>query len=174
MQKCTAGKEMKIGLESFLINRSFDPKRVVLGRNCTVRGIIRVEREGSLVLGDLCYIGDRVIFSIASQTTVEEGVLFAHGSQVFDNDSHPMNLQERINHMTQILLGHKSKMSFTIASRPIRIGAYSWIGMNAVILKGTSLGRNCIVSAGSIVRGEFPDNSLIAGNPAIRIGEVSH
>lgn len=38
--------------------------------------------------------------------------------------------------------------------------------MNSIILKGTTLGENCIVGAGSVVSGNFPDNVVIAGNPA--------
>lgn len=61
----------------------------------------------------------------------------------------------------------------------IIIGDNVWIGLNAVILKNTKIGANSVVSAGSIVKGEFPDNSLIVGNPAkrvktININETSH
>jgi acetyltransferase-like isoleucine patch superfamily enzyme len=52
------------------------------------------------------------------------------------------------------------------ADRPVRIGAGSWIGANAVVLPGARLGRNCVVAAGTVVRpGEYPDHSVIAGVP---------
>ena len=38
--------------------------------------------------------------------------------------------------------------------------------MNSIILKGTVLGKNVVVGAGSVVHGIFPDNCIIAGNPA--------
>lgn len=47
-----------------------------------------------------------------------------------------------------------------------KIGKNCFIGMNSIILMGTSLGDNCIVGAGSVVSGKFPDNVVIAGNPA--------
>lgn len=50
--------------------------------------------------------------------------------------------------------------------RPVRIGSGSWLGANAVILPGTDLGRNCVVAAGAVVRGAFPDHSVVAGVPA--------
>lgn len=40
---------------------------------------------------------------------------------------------------------------------------------NAVILGGTSIGNNCVVAANSVLRGNYPDNSVIAGSPAIII-----
>ena len=47
-----------------------------------------------------------------------------------------------------------------------RIGENCFLGMNSIILMGTSIGNNCIIGAGSVVSGVFPDNVVIAGNPA--------
>lgn len=49
---------------------------------------------------------------------------------------------------------------------PVEIGAGSWLGVGCVILPGTRLGRNTVVAAGSVVRGEFPDHAVLAGVPA--------
>ena len=49
---------------------------------------------------------------------------------------------------------------------PVRIGSGSWIGANAVILPGTELGLNNVVAAGAVVRGVFPDHTVVAGVPA--------
>ena len=38
--------------------------------------------------------------------------------------------------------------------------------MNTIILMGTEIGDNCVIGAGSIVKGKIPSNSVIAGNPA--------
>ena len=46
------------------------------------------------------------------------------------------------------------------------IGNKVWIGCNVTILKNTFVGNNCVIAAGSVVKGTFPDNTLIAGNPA--------
>lgn len=48
----------------------------------------------------------------------------------------------------------------------IVIGNNVFIGINSIILSNTSIGDNCIVGAGSVVRGKFPENSVLAGNPA--------
>lgn len=52
------------------------------------------------------------------------------------------------------------------ANDPVEIGPGSWLGSGAVILPGTTLGRNTVVAAGSVVRGHFPDHVVLAGIPA--------
>lgn len=46
------------------------------------------------------------------------------------------------------------------------IGNNVFIGMRAIILMGSNIGNNCIIGAGSVVSGTYPDNVVIAGNPA--------
>jgi len=48
----------------------------------------------------------------------------------------------------------------------IRIGDNTFIGNNATILPGVTIGRNCIVGAESVVTKSVPDNTVVAGNPA--------
>lgn len=50
--------------------------------------------------------------------------------------------------------------------KDVYIGKNSFVGARCIILPGTKIGNNCIVGAGSVVSGEIPDNSVIAGNPA--------
>ena len=44
---------------------------------------------------------------------------------------------------------------------PVKIGSNVWIGANSVILRGTTLGNDCVVGAGTIVKGNYPDNTVI-------------
>jgi len=48
----------------------------------------------------------------------------------------------------------------------ISIGNNVFIGNNCTLLPNTTIGDNCIIGAGSIVRGQFPADSVIVGNPA--------
>lgn len=51
-------------------------------------------------------------------------------------------------------------------ARKTLIGDNVFIGMNSIILMGSSIGNNVIVGAGSVVSGKIPDNTVVAGNPA--------
>jgi acetyltransferase-like isoleucine patch superfamily enzyme len=54
--------------------------------------------------------------------------------------------------------------------RRVRIGRNSFIGMRSILMPGADVGANCIVGAGSVIRGEVPDNSIVTGNPAKVVG----
>ncbi len=51
-------------------------------------------------------------------------------------------------------------------AKPISIGKNVWIGGNAMICPGVTIGNNVVIGAGTIVTKSFPDDVFIAGNPA--------
>ena len=53
-----------------------------------------------------------------------------------------------------------------IATKPVVIGDDVWIGANAVILPGVTIGRHSVVAAGAVVTKDVPDNTLVGGVPA--------
>jgi acetyltransferase-like isoleucine patch superfamily enzyme len=53
-----------------------------------------------------------------------------------------------------------------IAKSPVRIGADTWIAAKATILRGTTIGRGCVIGAHSVVKGNIPDYSIAVGAPA--------
>lgn len=50
--------------------------------------------------------------------------------------------------------------------KPIKIGSNCFVGMRTILLPGTTIGNNVIIGAGSVVKGTYPDNVVICGNPA--------
>jgi serine acetyltransferase len=49
---------------------------------------------------------------------------------------------------------------------PVTIGAGSWLGTGAIVLPGSTIGRQVVVAAGSVVRGSVPDHCVVGGVPA--------
>ena len=103
-------------------------------------------------IGDGCTISRDVLLLTHdySMHTVFQGVKSSH---FLENDL--TTVLERADESTNLL-----------DQRPIHIGNYSFIGARACLLPGTTIGNNCIIGAGSVVKGNVPDDSILIGNPA--------
>ena len=64
----------------------------------------------------------------------------------------------------------KDKM---LVLKEIHIGDNTFVGARALLLPGTYIGNNSIVGAGAVVKGTYPDESIIVGNPAQVVGKTS-
>ena len=53
-----------------------------------------------------------------------------------------------------------------IVKAPVRIGPDTWIAAKVTVLRGTSVGRGCVLGAHAVVKGEVPDFSIAVGAPA--------
>jgi acetyltransferase-like isoleucine patch superfamily enzyme len=53
-----------------------------------------------------------------------------------------------------------------VTTARITVEDETWIGANCVILPGVTIGKHCVVAAGSIVTKDIPPFSVVAGNPA--------
>ena len=59
-----------------------------------------------------------------------------------------------------------------VSTSPVTIGDDIWIGANAVILPGVSIGDHSVVAAGAVVTKDVPPHSLVAGVPAKIIKKI--
>jgi acetyltransferase-like isoleucine patch superfamily enzyme len=55
---------------------------------------------------------------------------------------------------------------------PVSVGDCCFLGVHAVVVKGVSIGKHCLVAAGAVVTRDVPDYSIVAGVPARVIGAV--
>jgi carbonic anhydrase/acetyltransferase-like protein (isoleucine patch superfamily) len=106
----------------------------------------------ALVIGDRCLIGLRC--GLVAHESIEVGDDVWFGQDVYVTDS---------NHGFDDLHRPIGKQLGT--PQAVTIGSGSWVGHGAIVLPGTRIGRNCVVAAGSVVRGVVPDFSLVAGVP---------
>jgi len=60
-----------------------------------------------------------------------------------------------------------------ISTKPVVIGDDVWIGANAVILPGVTIGRHVVVAAGAVVTKDVPDNCVVGGVPAKVIKQLA-
>ncbi len=109
--------------------------------------------DRALVIGDRCVLGARV--TVVAHTSVEIGDAVWFGQDVFVSDS-GHGYQD-----PEVPIGEQFG-----DRQPVRIGSGSWLGHGAIVLPGARIGRNVVVAAGSVVRGEVPDHSVVGGAPA--------
>lgn len=143
------GSRIKMGGGS--INSSFTSNMLGLWQ----RTIMVARYGGKIEIGDGFGISGTTIYSTASITIGKNATIGAN-CKIIDNDFHPLDAEQR-----RLNLNEEHT-----ARAPIEIGDNCFIGMNSIILKGTRIGNNVVVGAGSVVHGTFPDNCIIAGNPA--------
>lgn len=107
---------------------------------------LRVMGNGILKIGSNTAINYGCIISCMGKITIGQGVEFGPNVLVYDHD-----------HDVRAPKGLKQGL-YNLGS--VEIGENTWIGANSVILKDTKIGDNCVIAAGSLVRGIIPDNTI--------------
>lgn len=127
-----------------------------VGKNCEFAAYCDFEAHGDGVLeiGERTYFNRYCMISVHNHVIVGKHCMFGPGVKIFDN-----------NHKYSPETGVSSQLS----TAPIRIGDNSWIASDAIILKGARIGKNCVIGAGCIVRGEVPDGSVVVNRQEISI-----
>ncbi|MCT4478539.1 acyltransferase [Peribacillus frigoritolerans] len=130
---------------------------------------IEIGKNGALSLGKMVRIRSGSKIRVRNGSKVEIGVntSFNHGCMVISHE------EVTIGNNTQfgpnvLIYDHDHDFrtdnglkELKYKTSPIKIGNNVWIGANVMILQGTEIGDNCVVGAGSIIKGNFPNNSII-------------
>ncbi|MGO9133447.1 MAG: acyltransferase [Methylovirgula sp.] len=153
-----------LGPNAWPVNLIGDCAAIAIGEKSVVRGVLRAEQRGHIHIADHCYIGDDVILSAHVGIDIAPDVLIAHGCQIFDNVSHPLDAAERAAHFRAILAGQPFEAK--IPAAPVVIEPSVWIGLNSIIMRGVRIGARSVVAAGSVVVDSVEPDTVVAGNPA--------
>jgi maltose O-acetyltransferase len=115
------------------------------------------------IYGDNIHIGNNVFINlncmIIDNNRVEIGdhVMFGPGVQIY-TAAHELEAESR-------------DQGWEV-TKPIRIGKSVWIGGNAILLPGVTIGEKSVVGAGAVVTHDVPASLVVAGNPARVIREI--
>jgi acetyltransferase-like isoleucine patch superfamily enzyme len=171
-EAASVGPNVKLGLGARMINLA-GRERAVLEGDCVVRGCLRLEPRAHLRIGAFVYVGDGVIVSAQDRVEIGEATMLAHGVMVFDNDSHPINPHAREIQFRHMVGVRDRSTPIVVKAAPVIIGRRCWIGMNAMVMKGVTIGDDTIVAAGSVVTADLPSGVIAAGNPARVLRELT-
>ena len=120
---------------------------------------LRAVGKGKILIDDNAKMNYGCMVTARELIHIGEGVEFGPNVLLYDHD-----------HDYKATGGLKANK---YTSAPIEIGNNSWIGANSIILKGTKIGANCVVGAGCIISGEFPENTLIVQKRETTIKKIN-
>ena len=114
---------------------------ILIGKECRIDHNVRLSAEqGKIIIGDNVTIGANTIITSHDVITIGRNTQIASGCVILDHD-HNWNK-------------HGICDGFSVSQ--IQIGENVWIGVNSVVLKGTSIGSNTIIGAATICKGDIP------------------
>ena len=167
---CYIGNSVKIGDKTKVLANTCIYGKTQIGSNSVILSNTTIGSEGfsfyftgneffhsphfgSILIGDNVWIGANctVEKSQIDQTIIEDHVKIDDLVHIGHNSITKKN--------TQIAAG-------SIISGRVKIGRGCWIAPNSVVDPGCEIGDDCFVGTSSLVRSNFPENSVIVGSPA--------
>jgi len=122
--------------------------------------------NGSCRIGDFTLLNGALIMA-EDRIDIGSHCLISWNVGIADSDFHPLEPAQRVIDAQALAPFFKNRPARPkLATAPVKISDNVWIGMNAVILKGVTIGENSVVAAGAVVTKSVPPNVVVAGNPA--------
>jgi acetyltransferase-like isoleucine patch superfamily enzyme len=163
---CTLARGAKLYRSARIRNASGPDTHIRIGSRSMILGeLLTFAHGGEIEIGEWCYVGEGTRIWSASRITIGDRVLIAHNVNIFDNLTHPLAPGPRHKQFQAIVTsGHPKEIH--LGERAIDINSDAWIGANAIILRGVTIGTGGIVGAGAVVTRDVPAYTIVAGNPA--------
>ncbi|HHG9510443.1 TPA: DapH/DapD/GlmU-related protein [Citrobacter amalonaticus] len=180
-------KDPRIHYESGILSKTFrvhffcknSKAKVKIGKNCILKNEIIFEGlNGEITIGENTFINKDTKIMCINSVKIGSFVTMSFGVMIYDHDSHSLDYRERQNDINKILQTSslhndiENKNWAFVKSAPIVIEDNVWIGFQAAILKGVTIGEGAIVAAKAVVTKNVPAWSVVAGNPARVVKEI--
>ena len=129
------------------------------GKNLWIEPPFYCDYGYNIQLGDHVFMNYNCCILDVSTVKIGNNVMFAPGVQVL-TATHPLEAKPR-----------NSGKEF---AKPITIGNEVWVGGNAIICPGVTIGDRAVIGAGAVVTRDIPADVFAAGNPARVIKEIEN
>ena len=142
-----------------------------VGRHTTIWRASLAADEGAVIeIGDYCYIANASLVC-SERIQIGSRVLVAGGVTIADSDFHPLAPAARLADTVALSpVGDRARRP-RVETRPVRIEDDVWVGYNATILKGVTVGAGALVAPGALVLRDVPPGAEVAGNPAVIVSK---
>lgn len=125
-----------------------------IGKNSKIMtGIVIHKRNSNLSIGENTFINKNVFFDLSTAPIKIGNHCDIGFNTTFSNNTHEL----KSNYQTRRL---------PAKSLPIKVEDFVWIGCNATVLGGVTVGKGSVIAAGSVVTKDVPPEVLAAGVPA--------
>ncbi|KAL3666470.1 hypothetical protein V7S43_008718 [Phytophthora oleae] len=128
-----------------------------IGESCLIEMPFRCDYGYNICIGDNVQMNFDCVFLDGCPITIGDRVMLAPNVQLY-TASHPLDPEERSSGLE--------------IGKPITIEDDVWIGGNAVVVPGVTIGRGAVIGAGSVVTKNVPPMCVYAGNPAKFIKKI--
>lgn len=151
--KLTHGKDVKCSAFNLVSPRTEITVdrggKLAIGNTFKMRedAILRVRKSATVTIGKNFNMSNRCMITAHEKVEIGDDVQFGPDVKVFDQD-----------HDFRTPGGLKAQKFRTA---PIKIGNNVWIGANCIILRGTEIGDNVVIGAGSVVKGIIPPSTTM-------------
>lgn len=139
LYSCPVGTKIHVGKNA----------EMTIGKHLSAqKGLLISACSGAkIVIGDNVNINSDCAIVAREKVLIGNEVMFGPGCKVYDHDHDYKKT------------GKSRRTSFVTGT--IEIGNGVWLGANCIVLRGTSIGDNCVFGAGCIIKGSYPANTLV-------------
>ena len=137
--------------------------------------------SGVIKIGKRTFINAGTNIISINEIEIGDDVTIGWNIYIYDHDSHSLDYRFRkddIERQREDFYANRnfifSKDWSTVKSAPVKICNKVWIGFNAIIFKGVTIGEGAIVAAGAVVTKDVPAWTVVAGNPATIVKKIEH
>lgn len=175
--RMTFGRESFVAYHSIQLRDGWGPTLDVGERSYVNAGIIFEAKTGSVTIGNASYVGGETIIC-RDLVSIGNNVEIAWGVTIMDHNSHSVKYcGEREKDTLRAYLipqgGHSAGDCINVHHAPIAIRDKAWIGFNAIVLKGVTIGEGAVVGAGSVVTKDVPNWTVVGGSLAQDLYSIS-
>jgi acetyltransferase-like isoleucine patch superfamily enzyme len=158
--------------ESLLANTG-PPEQLKIGEHSCIRGEVVVTGSAAFRIGHHCFLGPGSRIWCSRGITIGDHVLISHLVDIHDSDSHSKDWRARRDEGVALFERGTPSPGHDVRKAPIVIEDDVWIGFKSSILKGVTIGRGAVVAACSVVTKDVAPYTLVGGNPARVIADLT-
>lgn len=171
---CVLASGAKLYPSARVRNKAGEDICIQIGTHSVILGELWTFANGGRIqIGEWCYVGLGSRIWSAAEVDIGDRVLIAHNVTIIDNLTHPIRAAARHEQYRTIMTSGQHPRQISLGGQSVRIGSDAWIGANAIILRGVTIGEGGIVGAGSVVTKDVPAFTIVGGNPARVIRELT-